>query len=107
VSLDLTNSVVDTKALGLRTADFEVATASGVNIGPGSATSVSAIATANNTADNGMATFNLSGPGFSGTQLNVNIANMTNPQSVADAINTAIDAAANADANFHLGVHPH
>src|SRR5215472_3495572 len=38
VDLDLTNSVVDTKALGLRTGDFEVTTASGTDIGAGSAT---------------------------------------------------------------------
>jgi len=100
VDLDLSNSVVDTKALGLRTADFEVDSATGVDIGPGSTTSVSAIETANSTADAGLASFILSGPGFAGTQLNVNIAGMTQPQSAADAINSAISAAANADANF-------
>jgi len=100
VDLDLRDSVVDSKALGLRTSDFEVGTASGVDIGKGSTTSVSAIATANNTADSGKATFNLSGPGFSNTSISVNITGMTDPQSVADAINSAIGAAANSDANF-------
>jgi len=102
VDLDLSNSVVDTKALGLRTADFEVDSATGVDIGPGSATSVSAIETANATTDAGLASFILSGPGFAGTQLDVNIAGMTRPQSVADAINSAIGAAANSDANFQM-----
>ncbi|HXK04305.1 MAG TPA: flagellin, partial [Verrucomicrobiae bacterium] len=102
VDLDLSNSVVDTKALGLRTADFEVDSATGVDIGPGSATSVSAIETANATADAGLASFILSGPGFAGTHLDVNIAGMTKPQSVADAINSAIGAAANSDANFQM-----
>src|SRR6266545_3819802 len=82
VSLDLSNSVVDTKALGLRTADFEVGTTAGADIGAGSITSVSAISTANNSADAGLATFNVSGPGFSGLQLNVNINGQTNPQAV-------------------------
>src|SRR5271169_675624 len=36
VLLDLANSVVDSRALGLRTSDFEVATAAGTDIGPGS-----------------------------------------------------------------------
>src|SRR5215471_14801717 len=100
VSLDLTNSMVDTKALGLRTADFEVATAPGADIGAGSSTSVSAITTANNSVDSGMATFNVSGPGFSGVSLNVNITGQTSPQAVADQINAAIAAAGNTNTSF-------
>ena len=100
VFLELSHSVVDSKALGLRTADFEVGTASGVDIGPGSATSVSAIATANTAADSGIATFNLTGPGFKGVSLKVDIGSMTKPQEIADALNDAIGAAANSDVNF-------
>jgi flagellin len=100
VNLDLSNSTVDTKALGLRTADFEVDTVAGADIGAGSATSVAAIATANNATDSGMATFNLSGPGFSGVSGSVDITGMTQPQSVADAINSAIAAGSDTDTNL-------
>jgi flagellin len=99
VSLDLRQSVVDSKALGLRTNDFEVGTAAGVDIGTGSTTSVSAITTANS-ADSGKATFNLSGPGFSNKSVTVDISGMTKPQDVVDAINSAINATANTDANL-------
>ena len=96
VSLNLSGSVVDTKALGLRTSDFEVAGVSGSDISAGSITSVSQIIAANGTT----ATFNISGPGFTGTALTVNLTGMSTPQSVADALNNAIGAASNADTNF-------
>src|SRR5215471_5562015 len=100
VSLNLTNSVVDSKALGLRTANFEVGTSAGTDIGEGSTTSVAAIATANNSADSGVATFNVSGPGFSGVSLNVNITGMTKASQVADAINSAIATGGNSNTSF-------
>jgi flagellin len=100
IDLDLTHSSVDTKALGLRTADFEVTTKTGVDISSGSTTSVSAIDSANTAIDGGKATFYLSGPGFSAIQVDVNISGMTKPQDVVDAINTAINATANTDANL-------
>jgi len=100
VVLNLANSVVDAKALGLVTSDFEVVTAGATDIGAGSATSVAAIASANASADSGKATFNVSGPGFASTAITVNITGMTKPQSVADAINSALGAAANSDSNF-------
>jgi flagellin len=99
VLLNLTNSVVDAKSLGLVTSDFEVTTAAGTDIGAGSRTSVANIITANS-VDAGKATFNLSGPGFSGTAISVDITGFTKPQSVADAINTALGAAQNSSASF-------
>ncbi len=99
IQLDLSNSAVDTKALALRTSDFEVATKSTVDIGSGSATGVANIATANS-GDAGVATFNLAGPAFSGIQLSVNISGLTTPQSVADAINAAINVAGNSNTAF-------
>ncbi len=99
VTLNLANSVVDSKALGLRTSDFEVATAAGTDIGAGSTTSVAAIA-ANSSNGGTVATFNLSGSGFSGVQLNVDIAGLSTPQNVADKINAAIAVAGNANTNF-------
>jgi flagellin len=99
VSLDLSTSVVDTKALGLRTADFEVATAAGADIGAGSATSVVSIVTANS-SDAGVASFNISGPGFNGVQVSVNISGLTTPQAVADKINAALSAAGNANTSL-------
>ncbi|MBS1859150.1 MAG: flagellin, partial [Acidobacteria bacterium] len=99
VALDLSRSTVDSKALGLRTSDFEVATAAGTDIGAGSTTSVAAIA--DNSANGGTtATFNLAGPGFSGVQLNVNIGELTTPASVADSINAAIAVAGNSNTSF-------
>ncbi|MBS1859983.1 MAG: flagellin, partial [Acidobacteria bacterium] len=99
IELDLSASAVDTKALGLRTSDFEVATKSTADIGSGSATSVATIATANS-ADAGMATFSIAGPGFSGVQLGVNISGLTTPASVADTINAAIAVAGNSNTSF-------
>jgi flagellin len=100
INLDLINSVVDTRALGLRTGDFEVDSAVGSDIGPGSATSIAAIATANNATDGGTATFNISGPGFNGVQVSVNIAGLTTPQAVADKINAALSAAGNSNTSL-------
>ena len=99
IDLDLSGSVVDTKALGLRTSDFQVETTPGTDIGPGSSTSVAAIASANS-ADAGLATFMLSGPGFAGVQLNVNINGLSTPQQVADQVNAVIAAAGNSNTNF-------
>ena len=99
INLDLSHSVVDTKGLGLRTSDFEVGTAAGTDIGPGSNTSVASIATANS-GDGGVASFNLSGPGFAGVQVKVNISGMTTPQQIADQINATIAAAGNSNTSF-------
>jgi flagellin len=98
ISLDLSHSVVDSKALGLRTGDFEVASTSGTDIGAGSTTSVAAIlANSNNSTT---ATFNFSGPNFSGVQLSVDLTGQTTPQGVGDKINAAINAAGNSNTSF-------
>lgn len=99
VKLDLANSVVDSKALGLRTNGYQVETAAGTDIGAGSATSVAAIA-ANASNGGTTATFKFSGPNFSNTSISVDIAGLSDPQAVADKLNQAIATAGNSDTNF-------
>ena len=71
VTLDLANSVVDSKALGLRTSQFTGQSMSGTNLAVASNTSVAKIVSANSSTGTAKATFQLSGPGFSGTEISV------------------------------------
>ena len=97
VSIDLSNSAVDSKSLGLQGVQAE---GSGVDLSSGQSTSVQNIIT-NTTnvaseAISGYTNFLISGPGFSdGSKINlaVNLNGVTDTTTLADAINTAIQAA--------------
>jgi flagellin len=91
VTLDLTNSVVDSKALGLRTSDYQAASASGTNLAAGSSTSVANIFAANG----GTATFELSGAGFSSAPISITLTTSDTTSTVVDKLNTAIQGANN------------
>jgi len=92
ITLDLSNSVVDTKALGLRTSQFTVQGATGTNLAAAASTSVGNIVSVNGDT----ATFKISGPNFSSTAISVNLSTSDTTQSVADKLNAAIQAAGNA-----------
>lgn len=102
VSVNLTNSTVDAKSLGLQ--GVEATGVAGTDIGTGSAnTSVSSIVSnAINTASEaqaGYTQFTFTGPGFaSGSNsspitVNVNLSGVTDSNSLVTAINSAIQAA--------------
>ena len=91
IALDLGNSVVDSKALGLRTSEFTAASATGTNLAAGSSTSIANIVATNT----GAATFELSGAGFSGSQISVTLTSSDTTKTTADKLNAAIQAAAN------------
>lgn len=99
VSVDLSNSTVDAKSLGLK--GVQAQGVSSVDIGTGSAsTSVSAIiddtTNANSTSTSGFTDFYFKGPGFSdgeSIKVSVNLAGVTNVDNLTTAINSAIDAA--------------
>src|SRR6476646_2601970 len=65
ITLDLSNSVVDSKALGLRTSQLTTQSAAGTNLAVASSTSVGNIVNVNGSGGTAKATFQLSGPGFS------------------------------------------
>jgi flagellin len=90
VNLDLTNSVVDTKALGLRTSEFKAGALTGTNLSAASNTSIGNIVTANG----GTATFKLQGAGFS-TNISVAVASNDTTTTLAAKLNQAIQAAGN------------
>ena len=99
VSMDLTNSAVDTKSLGLSGMQ---AVAGSADLSVTSATSVSNIVNdATNKASEstpGSTVFYFSGPGFadgSKIGISVNLSGVTDTQSLAAAINTGIQNAAN------------
>ena len=91
VQLQLANSAVDSKALGLRTGEFTASSATGTNLAVASNTSVSDIVNANGAT----ATFDLSGAGFSNMQVSVNLSTSDTTQSVAQKLNAAIQAIGN------------
>ena len=104
VSIDLSNATVDTQSLGL--SGYSVKGASGTDIGTGGgATSVAnIISNATNLASEtqtGNTTFYVTGSGFSNTTganriaLSVNLNGVTDANSLATAINTAIQSAGN------------
>ncbi len=102
VGVDLTHSTVDTKSLGL--SGYSATGASAVDIGPGAGTtSVQNIVgnTLNQATQTqtGFTTFNFAGPGFSSTSgssrvaVSVNMAGVTDVNSLVTAINAGIQAA--------------
>jgi len=95
VALNLANSAVDSKALGLRTSQFTVSSATGTNLAVASNTSVADIVNANGNAGAATATFDLSGAGFSNMQVSVSLGTSDTTQTVAQKLNTAIQALGN------------
>jgi flagellin len=102
VNLDLSQSTVDTKSLGL--SGVQAAGAAGSDIGTGSSTSVQNIlANATNQASisNNTTNFYFTGPGFSDTfgnnviKVAVNLTGVTDTNTLASAINQAIQNAGN------------
>lgn len=96
--LNLTNATVDAKSLGLQ--GVQAIGVTGTDIGTSSATSVQNIlSNTSNTgteAQAGYSTFYVSGPGFSGANkvaLSVNLAGVTDSNTLVTAINNAITAA--------------
>ena len=96
VTLDLANSVVDSKALGLRTSQFTRQSVAGTNLAVASNTSVAKIVSANSSTGTAKATFQLSGPGFSATDISVDLTTSDTTKTVADKLNAAIQGAGNA-----------
>ena len=97
VSIDLSNSAVDAKSLGLQGVQAE---GTGIDLSDGQSTSVQNIIT--NTTNiasesaSGYTNFIISGPGFSDgnkISLAVNLSGVTDTTTLANAINTAIQAA--------------
>ncbi|MEQ1886753.1 MAG: flagellin [Bryobacteraceae bacterium] len=102
ITIDLTNSTVDSQSLGLK--GVRASGASGTDIGVGSSTSVQNIITnstnlasiSNNTTD-----FYFTGPGFSDTygsnvvKVSVNLTGVTDTGTLATAVNKAIQNAGN------------
>ena len=100
ISLNLAQSTVDTKSLGLT--GVEASGLAATDIGTGSATSVANILadTANTTATSGYTTFDVTGPGFSGAnaiQLQVNLSGVTDDTTLVTAVNNAIQTAGAGD----------
>src|SRR6185312_5234094 len=103
VNVNLSQSTVDSKSLGLR--GVQASGAAGTDIGTGSSTSVQNILQNNtNTAtevQSGYTTFTFTGPGFSNTSgagqihLSVNLSGVTDASTLVTAINSAIQAAGN------------
>ncbi len=99
IALDLSQSTIDAKSLGLE--GVQASGAAGTDIGAGSAnTSVADILAnaANQQQPGGYTDFIINGPGFSGANamtLHVNLSGVTNSDTLATAINTAIQNAGN------------
>jgi len=118
VNVNLTQSAVDTQALGL--SGMQVVNASkttglvNADIGSTSGTSVEAIvnntsgANGNQQALAGYASFQFSGAGFTNLQVSVNLASVSDVSTLASALNSAIQAAgtgsASADAFKNAGI---
>jgi flagellin len=95
VALDLGNSAVDAKALGLQTSQFTAASATGTNLGVASNTSVAQIVSANGISGAATATFDLTGAGYSNLAVSVNLTTGDTTATVAQKLNTAIQAVGN------------
>jgi flagellin len=97
ISVDLSQSTVDAKSLGLE--GVQASGVAGTDIGDGSSTSVAQIL-ANNTPSPGNATnFYISGPGFSGAKridVQVDLSSVTDAETLVTAVNDAIQNAGNA-----------
>ncbi len=104
VSVDLTNAAVDTQSLGL--SGYTATGNSATDIGTGAGTTSVANIVANTTnqaseVNAGYTTFYVTGPGFSNTNgsdrvaVNVNLSGVTDANTLATAINEAIQNAGN------------
>ncbi len=93
VNLNLSNATVDAQSLGLSGMQAIAGTA---DLSSSSATSVSNILanTANQTTSPNTTTFDFSGPGFSNLAVSVNLSGVSDINSLANAINTAIQSTA-------------
>jgi len=92
VNVDLSNSVVDSKALGLRVSDYEAGSATGTNLGAGSSTSIQNILSANS---GGVATFEISGAGFSSVPISITLTTTDTTATTVDKLNEALQGADN------------
>ncbi len=102
VAIDLSQSTIDSKSLGLQ--GVQAAGAAGTDIGTGSTTSVQNIVTnATNQASitNNTTTFSFTGPGFSDTsggsvlKVGVNLTGVTDTNTLVAALNNAIQSVGN------------
>jgi flagellin len=102
VNIDLSQSTVDAKSLGLQ--GVQAAGVAGTDIGPGSTTSVQAILTSSHnqaSIANNTTNFYFTGPSFSDTsgsniiKVAVNLTGVTDANTLATALNTAITNAGN------------
>jgi flagellin len=104
VSLNLAQSTIDTKSLGLE--GVQASGVAGTDISPGSATtSVADILAnpANTTTSSGYTDFYISGPGFSNSnkiQVQVNLSEVTDAGTLVTAVNDAIQNAGNATTQY-------
>jgi len=101
VSVDLSNSTVDAKSLGLKGAQAIGTTGTDIGTGSASTTVAQILADATNTgseATGGFTNFYFQGPGFAGANkvtVSVNLAGVTDTATLATAVNAAIQAAGN------------
>jgi flagellin len=86
VNIDLTKSSVDTQALGLN--GVQAVNSSAYDLGSSSATSVSAITSANSTT----ADFHLNGPGFPALDVSVNLTGVADTTGLVNAINAKLQS---------------
>ena len=98
VGLDLSNSAVDTKALGLSGQSFQATGAAGTDIGAASQTSVTNIVA--NTNNSTTATFTFSGAGYSGVQVSADLTGVSGTADLVNRLNAAITAASNGSSAF-------
>jgi flagellin len=101
IDLDLSKSTVDAQSLGLQGVQATGNTSTDIGTGSANTSVQSILANAANTASEGTSgytTFNFSGPGFGGSNgmsVSVNLAGVTDSNTLATAINTAIQNAGN------------
>ena len=104
VSIDLTNSTVDTQSLGLSGYSVKGNSTTDIGTGGGATSVANIISNATNQASEtqtGNTTFYITGPGFASTTgadriaLSVNLNGVTDANSLATAINQAIQSAGN------------
>ncbi len=98
VSVDLSKSTVDSQSLGLQGMQAAGTTDIGPGAGSHSVANVVAATSGNAQATSGDALFYFMGGGFSGSSkiaVSVNLASVSDVSTLANAINTAISAAAN------------
>jgi len=96
VSVNLSGATVDAQSLGLE--GVQAVKTSGVDLSAGQPTSVQAILNdSNNAQPNNTTTFTFSGPGFGGNQVavSVNLAGVSDTNTLVAAINNAIQTAGN------------